>query len=312
MAQYFSIFLVAMTALSGIVWLINVMVLRPKHNAQAQASAKADVIETPQSNIIVEEIGSFFPWLSAILILRSFIFEPFQIPTGSMIPTLLVGDFIWVEKYAYGLRDPVTRTKFLDVGSPQRGDIAVFKYPVDPTVDYIKRVIGVPGDVIRYHNNPTINAQRGIDYNKRLWIKTPCSTEQTTDCGQFKEIVHQEVNRGEFFRNNDQRYPMIRATEQLHDVKHDILITPASNPDMSPYFNDTMGEFVVPEGHYFVMGDNRDNSADSRFWGFVPEDNLVGKAVAIWISFEFSEDPNDILPSWLPRGIRFDRIGGIQ
>ena len=247
----------------------------------------------------VEYGASFFPVILIVFGLRSFVVEPFKIPSGSMIPTLLVGDFILVEKFAYGLRDPVTNTKFLETGSPERGDVVVFKYPLDTRVDYIKRVVGMPGDRVIYRN-------------KELMIRPKCEEQEGKTCPGFKKLDVKFEQRGEFTQMG---IPLDRYTEQLGDVSHETLRNPLM-PDMVGRYYRQPGtypdEWVVPEGQYFVMGDNRDNSTDSRFWGFVPEQNLVGKAVAIWISFEFEREEGSLLPSWVPTGVRFNRIGGIK
>ncbi|MFK3977119.1 signal peptidase I [Shewanella vesiculosa] len=304
MAAYFSLILVLVTLVSGLIWLIDVVFFAPKrrenllaaqaNSTQLSADAIDKIIREP---VLVETAHSIFPVIAFVMILRSFIYEPFQIPSGSMMPTLLVGDFILVEKFSYGLRDPVWRSKLVETGEPERGDVFVFKYPENPKIDYIKRVVGLPGDKIFYRN-------------KQLMIQEACDSQ--VDCPAAKTIEHVEINRGEFSHNG---VPLIRSTEQLGDVKHDILIDP-SRPDFRQHFYPQAGlpagEFVVPKGMYFAMGDNRDNSTDSRFWGFVPEDNLVGKAVAIWISFEFDRQPSDMLPAWVPTGVRFDRVGGIH
>ena len=304
MAAYFSLILVLVTLVSGLIWLIDVVFFAPKrrenllaaqaNSTQLSADAIDKIIREP---VLVETAHSIFPVIAFVMILRSFIYEPFQIPSGSMMPTLLVGDFILVEKFSYGLRDPVWRSKLVETGEPERGDVFVFKYPENPKIDYIKRVVGLPGDKIFYRN-------------KQLMIQEACDSQ--VDCPAAKTIEHVEINRGEFSHNG---VPLIRSTEQLGDVKHDILIDP-SRPDFRQHFYPQAGlpagEFVVPKGMYFAMGDNRDNSTDSRFWGFVPEENLVGKAVAIWISFEFDRKPSDVLPTWVPTGVRFDRVGGIH
>ena len=247
----------------------------------------------------IEQTGGVFPVIALVLILRSFIFEPFQIPSGSMMPTLLVGDFILVEKFAYGLKDPVTNTKFLETGEPKRGDVVVFKYPLDTRVDYIKRVVGMPGDRVIYRN-------------KELMIRPKCDEQEGKTCPGFQKLDVKFEQRGEF---SQMGIPLDRYTEQLGDVSHETLRNPLM-PDLVDRYYRQPGtypdEWVVPEGHYFVMGDNRDNSTDSRFWGFVPEQNLVGKAVAIWISFEFEREEGSSLPSWVPTGVRFNRIGGIK
>ena len=304
MAAYFSLILVLVTLVSGLVWLIDVVFFAPKRResllaAQANsAKLSADAIDKIiREPVLVETAHSIFPVIAFVMILRSFIYEPFQIPSGSMMPTLLVGDFILVEKFSYGLRDPVWRSKLVETGEPERGDVFVFKYPENPKIDYIKRVVGLPGDKIFYRN-------------KQLMIQEACTNE--TDCPAAHTIEHVEINRGEFSQND---VPLIRLSEQLGDVEHDILINP-TRPDFRQHFYPQAGlpagEFVVPKGMYFAMGDNRDNSTDSRFWGFVPEENLVGKAVAIWISFEFDRKPSDMLPTWIPTGVRFDRVGGIH
>ncbi|RPA38424.1 signal peptidase I [Shewanella frigidimarina] len=304
MAAYFSLILVLVTLVSGLIWLIDVVFFAPKrresllaaqaNSAQLSADAIDKIIREP---VLVETAHSIFPVIAFVMILRSFIYEPFQIPSGSMMPTLLVGDFILVEKFSYGLRDPVWRSKLVETGEPERGDVFVFKYPENPKIDYIKRVVGLPGDKIFYRN-------------KQLMIQEACTNE--TGCPAAHTIEHVEINRGEFSQND---VPLIRLSEQLGDVEHDILINP-TRPDFRQHFYPQAGlpagEFVVPKGMYFAMGDNRDNSTDSRFWGFVPEENLVGKAVAIWISFEFDRKPSDVLPTWVPTGVRFDRVGGIH
>lgn len=304
MAQYFSLILVVVTLVSGIIWAIDALAFAPKRKAAlAEAEKTKSLSEEAKEKIlkestIVETAHSIFPVIAFVLVLRSFIYEPFQIPSGSMMPTLLVGDFILVEKFAYGIKDPIWRKQLVNTGKPKRGDVVVFKYPVEPTVDYIKRVIGLPGDKIIYRN-------------KQLYIQKAC--QQDVEICPEPELIHrQEVNRGEFSQNGN---PMLRYTEQLGDVSHDILINPAIMDRVGAYYKQDGSrsyEFIVPQGEYFMMGDNRDNSLDSRFWGFVPEADLVGKAVAIWISFEFDRRDTDFLPKWVPTGVRFNRVGGIH
>ena len=190
---------------------------------------------------LIEYSRSFFPVLLFVLVIRSFIFEPFRIPSDSMNPTLLDGDFIFVTKYSYGLRLPVTETKIIETGSPERGDVIVFRKPQDPSINYIKRVVGLPGDVIGYQQH-------------RLTIN-----------GELIELEEHPRADGA-----ERRY-----LEQLGDRLHEIQILNARSTGDDVY--------TVPEGHFFVMGDNRDNSADSRVIGFVPETHLVGEAVRIWM-----------------------------
>ncbi|MEO3680401.1 signal peptidase I [Rheinheimera fenheensis] len=307
MAGYFAIFLVLLTLASGLIWLLDALVLAPKRQqklALAQSSATGqlpveateELTKEPQ---IVETAKSIFPVIALITIFRSFIYEPFQIPSGSMMPTLLVGDFILVEKFSYDVKDPVWRKTLYSNNKPQRGDVAVFKYPEQPTVDYIKRVIGVPGDRIIYRN-------------KQLFIEKACQAGQSTDCGTLEMVAQTLKNEGEFYQ---EQYPQRRYTEQLGEASFDILQTPARREHTEFFFKQrgtAIDEFIVPEGHYFVLGDNRDNSRDGRFWGFVPEHNMVGKAVFIWMSFEFSDDPDSWLPGWVPTGVRFERLGAIH
>ena len=239
----FPLLLVVATAITGIIWLIDSVFFAPKR----KASMRAENGELP---LLVEYAQSFFPVLLVVLVLRSFLFEPFRIPSGSMIPTLLVGDFILVKKFSYGVRLPVVNTKILDTGSPERGDVAVFRYPNDPKLDYIKRVVGLPGDTVVYEN-------RQFTVNGEL-MKT----------GDEKPYISPI---------DDLSVPgAIERVESLGNVEHDILEYPNEFPKRS-------GTIVVPEGHYFMVGDNRDRSNDSRFWGFVPEENLVGEAKYIWM-----------------------------
>ena len=254
--------LVLGTLLTGAIWLLDRFYLRPRREAVAGAG-EAEAAGEPW---YVEYARSFFPVLLVVLVLRSFVVEPFRIPSGSMIPTLLVGDFILVNKYAYGIRLPVIHTKVLDLGEPRRGDVVVFRYPRNPKLDYIKRVIGLPGDHISYRN-------------KRL-------------------VINGELIPKEFlgpFEASDEYSSLDNVVflEKLGDVEHKVLNSTRRRRGAG-------GEYVVPDGHYFVMGDNRDNSNDSRFWGYVPEENLVGRAMVIWMHWNFTRKTVD-----------FSRIGTV-
>ena len=193
---------------------------------------------------------SFLPILLIVLFLRSFLAEPFRIPSGSMLPTLLIGDYILVNKYEYGIRLPITKTKIFNLSEPKRGDVIVFRYPGNEDINFIKRVIGIPGDKIKYHNKQLY--VNGVEYKKRKQE----THEYLSDFGR------QEL---EIFTEND--------NQKIYNILND---------NMSPINDD---EFFVPENKYFVMGDNRDHSSDSRYWGFVPEKNLVGEAFLIWMNF---------------------------
>ncbi len=258
----FPAIMVAATFITGIIWAMDAILWAPKRRAAATQLAQAAghsgvavdeardaVLKEP---VVVEYARSLFPVIFAVLLLRSFVVEPFRIPSGSMMPTLLTGDFILVNKFAYGLRLPVLNTKVIPVSEPQRGDVVVFRYPKDPSVDYIKRVVGLPGDRIGY-------------FDKQIYVNG--------------EPVRQEG--WETYIGEGASSGMTGAklrTEYLDQAVHKILLDP-SRPGIE-------GEYVVPEGQYFMMGDNRDNSNDSRYWGFVPEENLVGKAFFIWMSWD--------------------------
>ncbi|MCW8333675.1 signal peptidase I [Vibrio sp. SCSIO 43135] len=298
MANTFSLILVLVTLVTGVVWALEKFVWGKKRlqkvaevEAQTNGLDAALVEKVKAQPWWIENSVSIFPVIAFVLVLRSFIYEPFQIPSGSMMPTLLVGDFILVEKYAYGIKDPVWRSELIETGKPERGDIAVFKYPPQPNIDYIKRVVGLPGDTVRYSSKKEICIQ----------------PKGESSCTQVKLS---NVEESPFIQNG---IPLIQLDEKLGEVGHQILVNPLRGDRVEAYQpRSGVNEWVVPEGQYFVMGDNRDNSADSRYWGFVPEANLVGKAVGIWISFEFERGADSVLPSWIPTGVRFNRIGGIN
>lgn len=302
MANYFSIFLVVLTVASGLIWLVDSLMFAPKRRERSaiSRSTQSDILSKEQDvqlPWLVDTAQQIFPVIAFVMVLRSFLYEPFQIPSGSMMPTLLVGDFILVEKFSYGLKDPVARKKFVDLGSPERGDVVVFKFPPNPSLDYIKRVVGLPGDTVIYRN-------------KQLQIKPACDTVE--NCAPMKTVELNFESRGDAYQ---QFSPLEKYTEQLGDVSHQIYRKTGRSNYTNRYFQQPgtqVDEWIVPEGQYFVMGDNRDNSEDGRFWGFVPDENLVGKAVAIWISFEFDRVPSSWVPSWIPTGVRFERVGSIN
>lgn len=254
----FSLLLVALTGFSGAVWLIDNVFFRRRRMDRAVQQK----VQRPRDPILIEYARSLFPVLLIVLVFRSFLFEPFKIPSGSMIPTLLVGDFILVNKYAYGVKLPVLNTKVLSVGEPNRGDVVVFRYPVDPSVNFIKRLVGLPGDTITYRN-------------KQLFIN-----------GDAIESVDQGVFTSSEVKCSTPSSDAKRFQEELGSVEHDILLHLGS-PGRD-------GQWVVPEGHYFMMGDNRDRSNDSREWGFVPEANLMGRAVGIWMNFDLNKGCGDL------------------
>jgi len=237
----FTLLLVLLSALSGFIVLLDKLIWAKQRGANQKE---------PKT---VEHARAYFPVLLAVLALRSFIIEPFRIPSGSLEPTLNVGDFVAVSKFSYGIRLPLLEKKIIDIGKPKVGQIAVFRWPPDPSFDYIKRVIGVPGDVISYHDKKlSINGQ---------------PAQQT-----FLEYTIDESSE----------QAVARYQENLNGTIHNIYINP----------NDPAIDFdiTVPKGAYFMMGDNRDDSADSRFWGFVPENNLRGRAFLVWMSWNGKKD----------------------
>lgn len=260
----FPTFLVVASVLTGGIWLFDAVFLAPKRRRLASSESGAESEEgaaRPRKEpLIVEYSRSFFPVIFVVLILRSFLFEPFRIPSGSMIPTLLVGDFILVNKFSYGIRLPVLNKKIIDVGEPQRGDPVVFRYPIKPSIDYIKRVVAVPGDTIYYQD-------------KTLYINGAAMPR--TSVGQYNGDGSSERYNG-----------VSKMVENLDGTEHAILINPRA-PDFPMGCQQLLyGPITVPKDHYFVMGDNRDNSNDSRCWGLVPEENLVGKAFGIWMNWD--------------------------
>jgi signal peptidase I len=239
-------------------------------SAQGVDSGHEDLAEARQKVLAqpwwLDWTAGLFPVIAAVFVLRSFLFEPFKIPSGSMMPTLMVGDLILVNKFTYGLRLPVLHARLTEGTAPQRGDVMVFRYPPKPSLDYIKRVVGVPGDEVAY-------------LNKKLTIN-----------GKPVE----QARLPDFFDPDAMRY-FKQYRETLDDTTHRLLNDddrPAFIPGAEDYpFKQNCRYSVegvackVPQGHYFVMGDNRDNSLDSRYWGFVPDRNIVGKAFLIWMNF---------------------------
>ncbi len=243
--------MVTLVFVTGVIWLLDSIFWAPSR------------LKNAKEPLIVEYARSFFPIILVVLIIRSFIAEPFRIPSGSMLPTLHVGDFILVNKFAYGIRLPVINTKIIDVDEPRRGEVLVFRYPKNPEVDYIKRVVGLPGDKVGY-------------FNKTIYINGKAIAQEPKE---------KNVSLLGLVPDDSTLY-----VETLGQHTHELLIDPDRRI--------IEGEMVVPVGEYFVMGDNRDNSNDSRFWGTVPEANLVGKAFFIWMSWD-----------WNAGGIVWDRLG---
>lgn len=268
----FNLILVPATLIFFGLWLLDKLVLK-----QRASKGKGN------ENFIITWAYDFWPVLAVVLVLRSFFFEPFNIPSDSMVPTLETGDYILVNKFQYGVRLPIVNTKVIDVGEPQRGDVAVFKYPENPKISYIKRIIGLPGDHIEFDRG-----QLMINGQKVQQVPTEFSREKDIlDTPQ--SIYHQETLGKHTFK--------MRELEGVNVARQAPFINSIENGKYSTE-NGLYWEVKVPEGHYFAMGDNRDQSADSRFWGFVPEQNLTGRAMYIWMH----KEPGFKLPSFSRNG----------
>ncbi|HUE94361.1 signal peptidase I [Pseudomonas sp.] len=284
MSLNFPLLLVIAVAVCGALALFDLIFLAPRRRAaianyhgQVGEPDDAVVDRLNKEPLLVEYGKSFFPVLAIVLVLRSFLVEPFQIPSGSMKPTLEVGDFILVNKFAYGIRLPVLDTKVIEVGDPQRGDVMVFRYPSEPNINYIKRVVGLAGDHVAYSSD------------KRLFINGEPVAQQL--------LGEEPGSLGS----------AVLYSEKLGEAEHQI------RKEMKRYRVEPGREWVVPQGHYFMMGDNRDNSNDSRYWndpaiprplwGMVPDQNIVGKAFAVWMSWPDPKSRN--LPN-------FSRVGLIH
>lgn len=296
--------LVMLVAVTGVIWLWDKVYLTPRREAVIANLPDNAVDEVKEAAehvpAWIDLPSSLFPIFLIVLLLRSFLVEPFRIPSGSMMPTLLIGDFILVNKFSYGLRWPVLNSKFLEVGEPERGDVVVFRYPKDQTTPYIKRVIGIPGDKIEYnyiHKTLYINDEL-IPKNFVQIYQGLGQSSPMTGAEVHHEILNTETEHDIlvqaglgslmpfFWSETDQDIIQVHTRAELEAL---------GNPDLS-----TLKIEKIPQGHYFVLGDNRDNSRDSRFWGLVPEANLVGKAFFIWMNWD-----------WSNGGINFPRLGTV-
>jgi signal peptidase I len=261
----FAFILFVALVVTGVIWLLDKVWLGPRRHEKNRRDNSGQAPEHARDPMLVEYAKAFFPVILIVFVLRSFIAEPFRIPSGSMLPTLNIGDFILVNKFSYGVRLPVANVKVVDLDDPARGDIMVFRFPHDPKMHFVKRVVGLPGDTVETRGGELfINGKR---------------MKHTAD-GQYE------------FKNGYKRdVKLDKLVEDLGGVEHDILI------DRGRRSQDI--KQVVPDGHYFVMGDNRNYSNDSRYWGFVPDENVVGKAFFIWFAWDSANGG----------GVNWSRIG---
>jgi signal peptidase I len=287
----FSAVLLAITVVTGAVWALDALWLRRRRVAAARAAGK-DPAQLGEPGT-VDYARSFFPVALVVLLLRSFVFEPFRIPSDSMMPTLLDGDFIIVNKFAYGLRLPVINEKIIPIGEPQRGDVVVFRYPLDPSTNFIKRLVGLPGDHVQVRDNLiTINGKPVPFYVGRQRFNDGCYVNMSLAHEGLGAREHEVI----FCPVALDRQPVLPGCKRSGVRGYVCGDEDAPGVGrMAPY------DGVVPPGHYFMMGDNRDNSDDGRSWGFVPEANLVGKATRIWFNWDLGRSGG---PIWSRIGTR--------
>lgn len=301
MTSLYALFIAALAFPSLLLVAIDSLFLSDIRRERVRLAKENGASESEQSKLmkrheIINWARSLAPWLLLIFAVRAFVYEPFNVPSTSMMPQLRIGDEIVVEKFSYGVRDPLFQRKLFSTGLPERGDVAVFKNPEAPSLDYIKRVIGVPGDRIVYKN-------------KQLFLEPKCMAN--TDCTGL-QIISQ--SRSTNMTIDDDGTQLVLVNETLNNKTYTIAISVNKIDNRDDYFdqrNTQIGEFVVPPKHYFMMGDNRQNSRDSRFFGFVSEDALVGKPVLLALTIT-PRDEDNWLPAWIPQSISFSRAGTIR
>nr|WP_313014483.1 signal peptidase I [Moraxella sp. CTOTU48841] len=278
----FNLILVPATLILGAIWLLDKLVLKQKQSKGLEKSTAP-----------VRWAYDFFPILAIVLVVRSFLIEPFNIPSSSMVPTLYTGDFIAVNKYAYGIRLPLVNTKVLDLGAPQHGDVVVFRYPENPKIYYIKRVIGVGGDTVSFNNGQLSVNGKAIATTPANFTPDPKMTAQLYPPGKTETGELVTAEQAAQLGNQEEQTAQYMQESPSSDHQHLVRYLGDKNwfqyasflQQASPQLMASQGQqwqLTVPKGHYFVMGDNRDRSADGRFWGFVPDENLAGKAVYVW------------------------------
>ncbi len=275
----FNVVLVGVTAVSGVVWALDRWWLEPRRRrAAGDVGLAPEAVPAP---VTVDYARSFLPVAALVLVIRAFVFEPFRIPSDSMMPTLLDGDFILVNKWAYGLRLPITDTKILQAGEPQRGDVVVFHWPPKPSVNFIKRVVGLPGDHVQVHDDQLVINGQPVPLEEQGRYNDGCYLNMRLASEQVGSHRHQTLS----CRTGNELFaaPLPGCPRRLdHSYQCD-----ERDAGFGPDLNDTPEELVVPAGQYLMIGDNRDNSLDGRKWGFVPEDHLVGRATVIWLHWNW-------------------------
>ena len=278
----FNLILVPLTIALGFIWLLDKLTLKQR---KTRGRGK--------ESLLVRWAYDFFPVLAVVLVVRSFLIEPFNIPSSSMVPTLYTGDFIAVNKYAYGVRLPLTYNKVLDTGSPEHGDVIVFRYPENPSIYYIKRVIGLPGDTVSYNqgqiaindvpvDTKSVNFDANTDLTAQLYPAGQVMPGQVLTENEATQMGQQEEDQAQYFQETQgENKHLVRYLSDMNSSQYAPFLQQQSPEVVSSA--GTEWQVTVPVGEYFVMGDNRDRSADGRFWGFVPDENLAGKAVYIWM-----------------------------
>ncbi len=291
----FSLVLLVVVVLAGLIWLVDHLLVEParrQHAAQAPREPGAPAAPVPVP-VTVDYARSFFPVALIVLLIRAFIFEPFRIPSDSMMPTLLDGDFIIVNKYDYGLRLPVLDRKIVPIGEPQRGDVVVFRFPPDPSVNYIKRLAGLPGDHVRVFNDQLIINGQPIPMRLDRRYDDGCYHNMRLSTEVLGRHTHQMLSCLTPYEISAPISPSCHRHMDRNYV--------CAEPDMGEADHGDSMEMVVPAGEYLMIGDNRDNSYDGRYWGFVPEANLVGKATYIWFNWDLGRTGG---PNWSRIGRR--------
>jgi signal peptidase I len=290
----FSLILVIVVAATGLIWLVDHVIFAPIRAPAAKANGvEPSTVPLP---VTVDSARSFFPVAVIVLVVRAFIFEPFRIPSDSMMPTLLDGDFIIVNKFAYGLRLPVLDEKFIPIGEPKRGDVVVFHWPPDPAINYIKRLVGLPGDRVRIQSDQLIINDVPMPLIDSARYDDTCYHNMR----QSTEIIGTHKHQILWCLTPDDLAVAPSASCNRHISQN--YLCRESNPP-GEFDKGDFDEIVVPPGQYLMIGDNRDNSSDGRYWGFVPEDHLVGKATRIWFNWDLGRSGG---PKWSRIGHRIE------